>query len=151
MVAAIGDCQTPEGYRRSILFAKRLQRLEREAIERAADEAAAEHELEDEAEAVRQEFIRQHTSGEHRNEVIEIDGNNKDELLRFLPPEADAVNNDMTMEHVDVDDINVIELGNPSAPSSSSRQADVHPRARRRFTYREERIDPNQGNQQAGG
>ena len=101
--------------------------------------------------AQQQKFIRQHTSGEHRNEVIEIDGNNRDELLRFLPPEADAVENDMTMEHVDVDDINVIEMSNPSEPSSSSRQADVHPRARRRFTYYEEVIDPEEGNHQAGG
>ena len=119
MTAAIEDCQTPEGYRRSILFAKSLQRLEREAIQRGADAAAAEHPDEEEAEAAIQEFIRQHTSGERR-ELGNQDDNNA--LLRYLPPEADAVDNDVTMEYVDVDDINVIETGDTRG--NDSRQAD---------------------------
>ena len=124
MLAAIEHCQTPEGYRQSILFAKRLQRLEREAIQCGADAAAAEHPDEEEAEAARQEFIRQHTSGE-RTELGNQDDNNA--LLRYLPPEADAIDNDVTMEYVDVDDINVIEIGN--SRGSDSRQADREPQA----------------------
>ncbi|CAK9101753.1 Reverse transcriptase Ty1/copia-type domain-containing protein [Durusdinium trenchii] len=44
-----------------------------------------------------------------RRELGNQDDNNA--LLRYLPPEADAVDNDVTMEYVDVDDINVIETG----------------------------------------
>ena len=144
MPAAIEDSQTPEGYRRSILFAKRLQRLEREAIQRGADAAAAEHPDEAEAEAARQEFIRQHTSGE-RTELGSQDDNNA--LLRFLPPEADAVDNDVTMEYVDVDDINVFELGNPMG--SDSRQADREPQAVIHLSdgEEEEQEDPRSENQ----
>ena len=149
MLAAIEDCQTPEGYRRSILFAKRLQRLEREAIQRGADAAAAEHPDEEEAEAARQEFIRQHTLGE-RTELGNQDDNNA--LLRYLPPEADAVDNDVTMEYVDVDDINVIEIGNSSG--SDSRQADREPQAMIHLSDGEEeehedpRSEANDENQQ---
>ena len=128
ILAAIDDCQAPEGYRRSILFAKRLQRLEREAIEQGADAAAAEHPDEEEAEAARQEFIRQHTSGE-RTDLGSQDDNNA--LLQFLPPEADAIDDDVTMEYVNMDDVNVIELG--SSSNSVSRQADMRPQAVRRF------------------
>ena len=127
MTAAIEDCQTPEGYRRSILFAKRLQRLEREAIQRGADAAAAGHPDKEEAEAARQEFIRQHTSGEG-GEFGNQDVNNA--LLRYLPPEADAIDNNVTMEYVDVDDINVIEIddtrGGDSRQADGEQQAVIH-------------------------
>ena len=143
MTAAIEDCQTPEGYRRSILFAKRLQRLEREAIQRGADAAAAEHPDEEEAEAARQEFIRQHTSGGGR-ELGKQDDNNA--LLRYLPPEADAIDNDVTMEYVDVDDINVIEIDD--ARGSDARQADREQQAVIHLSDgEEEQEDPRDENQ----
>ena len=61
------------------------------------------------------------------------------------------VDGDVTPEYVDIDDVNVVEVVNPSAPSSSTRQPDVHPRARRRFTYREEVVDPEDGHHQTEG
>ena len=152
MLVAIDDCQTPEGYRRSSLFAKRLQRFKREAIERGADAAAAaEHPDEEEAEAAKQEFIRQHTLGETTNLGSQDDNN---ALLRFLPPEADAIDNDVTMEYVDVDDMNVIELGNSS--NNNSRRVDMQPQAMRSFDDGEERDqegprgETNDENQQPG-
>ena len=149
MTAAIEDCQTPEGYRRSILFAKRLQRLEREEIQRGADAAAAGHPDEEEAEAARQEFIRQHTSGEER-ELGNQDDNNA--LLQYLPPEADAIDDDVTMEYVDVDDINVIEIGdtrgNDSRQTAREQQAVIHLSDGEEEEHEDPRNESNDENQQ---
>ena len=90
ILEAIDDCTTPEGCRRSFRFIKKLQRLEREAIERAT------HDMDAAGSNESLNSLERYQRGEGRDAEQELRGI-EETMLQVLPEEVHVIPGEHSM------------------------------------------------------